>query len=50
MRKTNFTKEELVEKMHIILRPLMLRRIKHDTDLKIPPKKEILVKTKLNKA
>ncbi|TAF02553.1 MAG: hypothetical protein EAZ77_18680 [Nostocales cyanobacterium] len=50
LRKTKYTKEELVEKMHIILRPLMLRRIKHDTNLKIPPKKEILVKTKLNDA
>lgn len=47
-RTTKYTKEELVEKMHIILRPLMLRRIKHDTKLKIPPKKEILVKTSLN--
>lgn len=48
MRKTKYSKEELVEKMHTVLAPLMLRRIKHDTNLKIPPKKEILVKTKLN--
>jgi SNF2 family DNA or RNA helicase len=48
LRKTKYSKEELVDKIHTILAPLMLRRIKHDTDLKIPEKKEVLVKTKLN--
>ena len=44
-----YSKDELVEKMHEILKPLMKRRVKHDTNLNIPQKKEILVKCKLNK-
>ena len=41
-------KQMLVQKLHDILSPYILRRIKQDTDLKIPPKKEVLVYVKLS--
>lgn len=35
--------ESVLSMMHQILTPFMLRRLKSDVDLKIPPKKEVLV-------
>ncbi|GFS25332.1 lymphocyte-specific helicase-like [Elysia marginata] len=35
--------ESVLNMMHQILTPFMLRRLKSDVDLKIPPKKEVLV-------
>ncbi|CAB3388359.1 Hypothetical predicted protein [Cloeon dipterum] len=38
-------KDHIIAKMHKILQPFMLRRMKCDIDLKLPPKKELLVFT-----
>jgi SNF2 family DNA or RNA helicase len=35
--------EKVVTKLHEILRPFLLRRLKKDVLLKMPPKKEIVV-------
>ncbi|XP_059480443.1 lymphoid-specific helicase-like [Neocloeon triangulifer] len=38
-------KNQIISKLHKILQPFMLRRMKSDVDLKLPPKKELLVFT-----
>lgn len=48
-KNSGFTKDELVQKLHLFIKPLILRRLKKDTTLKLPPKKEVLVKVKLNR-
>ncbi len=35
------TKEEIVQALHRIISPFMLRRLKHDTNIQLKPKKEI---------
>eukprot|EP00758_Cryptobia_borreli_P005328 Tbor_TRINITY_DN4843_c0_g1::TRINITY_DN4843_c0_g1_i1::g.1359::m.1359 len=40
--------EEAVSRMHLILNPLMIRRLKADVNTGIPPKKEIYVGCKLS--
>lgn len=47
--KSKYSKEVLMEKLHKILNPFMLRRIKNDVNLDLPQKKEIVVKVPLNK-
>ena len=37
----NNEKQKLIKKLHLILRPFMLRRTKSDVELLLPPKKEI---------
>lgn len=44
-----FTQHQLVEAMHKIIRPFMLRRLKHDTNIVLKPKKEIHVYCPLTK-
>lgn len=44
----HFNKQELVDMVHTAMRPLILRRLKQDTTLCLPRKKEILVKIPLS--
>lgn len=44
-----FTQQQLVEAMHKVIRPFMLRRLKHDTNIILKPKKEIHVYCPLTK-
>ncbi|ORZ32419.1 SNF2 family N-terminal domain-domain-containing protein [Catenaria anguillulae PL171] len=37
------TSNQLVSKMHALLGPFMLRRVKNDVNLSIPPKKELVI-------
>uniref|UniRef100_A0A7S2IVN3 Chromatin-remodeling complex ATPase n=1 Tax=Haptolina brevifila TaxID=156173 RepID=A0A7S2IVN3_9EUKA len=39
--------EEVISKLHKVLRPFLLRRVKADVEGSIPPKKELLVYTQL---
>ena len=48
-KRSAFSKDELVSIIHKCLQPLVLRRLKADTDLGLPPKKEILIKIPLSK-
>jgi len=42
-------KEEQVKKLHALLAPHMLRRVKEDVKLKIPPKSEFIVRVELSR-
>eukprot|EP00002_Diphylleia_rotans_P026171 TRINITY_DN5206_c0_g1_i2.p1 TRINITY_DN5206_c0_g1~~TRINITY_DN5206_c0_g1_i2.p1 ORF type:complete len:639 (+),score=142.50 TRINITY_DN5206_c0_g1_i2:43-1959(+) len=42
-------KEELVHQLHKVLRPFLLRRLKHDVEKSLPPKKETLLYIGLSK-
>ena len=35
--------DQIVSKLHNILQPFLLRRLKSDVELKIPPKKELVL-------
>lgn len=46
----NENKKKLIQQLHKILRPFMLRRIKSDClDIQLPPKKEIYLYVKMTK-
>ena len=41
--------DKLVERLHRVLRPFLLRRLKVDVEKKLPPKKEIKIYVGLSK-
>lgn len=44
---SSLTNEQLLEKLHAITAPFILRRLKTDTAIDLPPKKEILIKIRM---
>ena len=47
--QTKLEDSKLVNRLHSVLRPFLLRRLKSDVEKKLPPKKEIKIYVGLSK-
>ena len=47
--QANLDDTKLVERLHGVLRPFLLRRLKSDVEKKLPPKKEVKIYVGLSK-
>jgi SNF2 family DNA or RNA helicase len=47
--QANLDDSKLVDRLHGVLRPFLLRRLKSDVEKKLPPKKEIKIYVGLSK-